>query len=291
MNRLQGIQRGIDCIESRLHEPFSLADVAAVAGFSLWHFQRTFKALAGVTVKHYIRARRLSQALDQLLGTDLRVLDIALQAGYQSQESFARAFRAAFGMSPRAFRRQGQHALFPRKLEIDQAQLARARPALPAPEIRRWPAMTLVGLHTHFYGVGSEKNNVADLLPDLWAAFLPRLQEIEQRQPGVCYGLVQATAARSERLSYCAGAAVPSPGEVPAGMRALHIPAGEYAVFTHRGAVKDLNATVDGIYADWLLGSTRQHGGGADLEVYDHRWHPHSEEAAMDYAIPLRALD
>ncbi len=77
-----------------------LANVAAEVGLSQWHFQRIFKALTGDTLKAYIRSRRLSMALDRLLTTKLRVLDVAVLGGFESQEAFGRAFKQAFGLTP-----------------------------------------------------------------------------------------------------------------------------------------------------------------------------------------------
>lgn len=90
---LERIQHGVDYIETRLEEDVSLADVAKAAGVSQWHFQRIFKALTGETLKTYIRSRRFAASLARLLDTNLRVLDIALLAGFESQEAFARAFK------------------------------------------------------------------------------------------------------------------------------------------------------------------------------------------------------
>lgn len=92
---LERIQCGVDYIAAHLDEDVPLARVAREAGVSQWHFQRIFKALTGDTVKAYIRDGRLALALDRLLTTKLRVLDIALLAGFESQEAFARAFKQA----------------------------------------------------------------------------------------------------------------------------------------------------------------------------------------------------
>ena len=96
---LEQVQRAVDFIETRLDEDLSLSEVAKVAGISQWHFQRIFKALSNETLKTYIRSRRLASSLDRLLTSKLRILDIALLAGFESQEAFARAFKKAFGVA------------------------------------------------------------------------------------------------------------------------------------------------------------------------------------------------
>jgi len=120
MNYLRQVQLGIDYIESKLDYDITPADVASHAGISRWHFQRIFKALTNETLKTYIRARRLANSLDLLLHTELRILDIAISAGYENQESYTRAFRKSFDMTPSAYRRMKKNTMFLKKVEIDE---------------------------------------------------------------------------------------------------------------------------------------------------------------------------
>jgi AraC family transcriptional regulator len=112
---LERIQCGVDYIETRLDEDVALSDVAEEAGISQWHFQRIFRALTGETLKTYIRSRRLAVSLERLLDTNLRVLDIAIMAGFESQEAFARAFKKAFGLTPQKYRALRDKRLFLKK--------------------------------------------------------------------------------------------------------------------------------------------------------------------------------
>ncbi|MEO8902371.1 MAG: AraC family transcriptional regulator [Polyangiaceae bacterium] len=158
---LEQIQRGVDFIETRLDEDIQLPHVARVAGISQWHFQRIFKALTGETLKTYVRSRRLANSLDRLLTTQLRVLDIALVAGFESQESFARAFKKAFGLTPQEYRRLGDKSLFLKKVQFDADYLRHINQNVSlAPELYVQPRMTLVGMRTLFFSVDSEKNKL-----------------------------------------------------------------------------------------------------------------------------------
>jgi len=285
---LERIQRGVDFIETRLDEDISLASVARAAGISQWHFQRIFKALTGETLKTYIRARRLAGSLDRLLTTKLRVLDIAILAGFDSQESFARAFKKAFGMTPQEYRGIGDRSLFLRKVELDTEYLRHINQNVSlTPEIVTQPARTMVGVRTHFFGVDSEKNNVGDQLPPLWQMFLPRLAEVQGRVPGFTYGIVRQDPADPERLEYHAAVEVTGPRIVPEGMVAIELPQTTYATFSHRGAVQHVDHTVNYIYSTWLAQSGRRHSYGADLEMYGSEYHPTSEDSVIYYAIPV----
>ncbi len=285
---LERIQRGVDYIETKLDEDVALADVAKVGGISQWHFQRIFKALTGETLKTYIRSRRLAASLARLLSTDLRVLDIAMLAGFESQEAFSRAFKQAFGLTPQKYRSLRDKSLFLKKPRFDEVYLQQlTRNASLAPEIYEQAPLLLVGLRTLFYSVDSEKNNIGEKLPPLWGAFIGRLQEIPHRVPGVCYGVVRQERADSDRLEYHAAIAVTAVTALPEGMVTFEVPAGTYARFEHRGPAPRIDHTVSYAYATWLAGSGYRHTYAPDLEIYGPGYDPTSDESVLHYAIPI----
>jgi AraC family transcriptional regulator len=285
---LRQVQRGVDYIEEHLEGPIASADVARHAGISHWHFQRIFKALTCETLKAYIRARRFASALEKLAGTDERVLEIALAAGFDTQESFTRAFKKAFGVTPARYRRGDVRLPAPAKLRIDAEYLRHIHHNVTLqPHVYAQRELRLVGMRTLFFSVDSEKNNIARTLPPLWAAFVPRLGEIPHRVAGRCYGVVRQTAARTDRLEYHAVAEVTEVGDLPAGMVRLTLPSALYAKFTHAGPVARVDQTVNYAYSTWLAQSGMRHTYGADLEIYDARYHPESENSVIEYAIPV----
>ena len=109
----QKIQRAIDYIEANLDASISLRDVSNVAFSSLSYFHRVFFYLTGYTLKEYIRRRRLAKAAFELVNSNKKVIDIALDSFYESPESFARAFKKQYKLSPRQFRNENQeHPVF-----------------------------------------------------------------------------------------------------------------------------------------------------------------------------------
>lgn len=170
-----------------------------------------FKGLANETLKTYIRSRRLANALDKLLLTKEKIIDIAMEAGFESQESFTRAFKSSFNVTPNEYRKLGNKGLFLKKLEFSAEYLEHINTSLSlVPEIYTQKSMRLVGLKTLFYGVDSEKNNIAERLPVLWAEFLARIGEIENTKKGICYGVVQQLKNSSDLLEYYAAIDVSS---------------------------------------------------------------------------------
>jgi AraC family transcriptional regulator len=285
---LERIQRGVDHVEAHLDEDVALSDVAKVAGVSQWHFQRMFRALTGETLKTYIRSRRMAASLGRLLDTDLRVLDIAILAGFESQEAFARAFKQAFGLTPQKYRSLRDKSRFLKKPRFDAEYLRQLdHNAALAPEIYAQPALQLVGLRTLFYSVDSEKNNIGEKLPPLWVDFVARLAEIPDRVPGVCYGVVRQAHGDAELLEYHAAIEVTRVSTLPAGMVALEVPHGTYARFEHRGAAQRIDHTVNYAYASWLPQSSHRHTYAPDLEIYGAAYHPTNEDSVFHYAIPI----
>lgn len=107
MNWMIGLQKAIDYIEDHLTETIDYETVAAQSFSSSYHFQRVFSILCGFTIGEYIRSRRLSLAGAELATSGAKVLDVALKYGYESPDSFAKAFQKFHGILPSQARIDG----------------------------------------------------------------------------------------------------------------------------------------------------------------------------------------
>ena len=102
--QIQIIINEIDaCIRRRDDETLTLHWLAQLRGYSDFHMTKQFRAITGLSLREYLRARRLAFALVEVRDTRRRLLDIALDYGFSSHEAFTRAFKAEYGISPRAF--------------------------------------------------------------------------------------------------------------------------------------------------------------------------------------------
>ena len=107
MENSELITKALDYIRrENQHSGITIEDVAAHAGFSTDYFNRIFQAHTGFTVMEYVRFRRMKKAAHLLRTTNLEVLDIALDCGYEAHESFSRAFKKHYGVSPAEYRKQ-----------------------------------------------------------------------------------------------------------------------------------------------------------------------------------------
>ncbi|WP_058911212.1 helix-turn-helix domain-containing protein [Entomohabitans teleogrylli] len=99
-------------IEDHLDSGIALPELAAVSGFSVWYMQTIFRTTTGIAIGRYIRERKLTEAVKRLRTTDQRILDIAVDYGFNSQSQFATLFRKYFGITPQACR-QNPHLALP----------------------------------------------------------------------------------------------------------------------------------------------------------------------------------
>ena len=107
MDWITGIQNAINYIEDHILEELDYEQIAKESFSSSFHFQRVFSILCGYTLGEYIRSRRLTLAGAELANTREKVIDIAYKYGYDTPESFAKAFQKFHGISPSQARGSG----------------------------------------------------------------------------------------------------------------------------------------------------------------------------------------
>ena len=149
MDWITGIQQAIDYIEDNLTETIDYEEVAKRCYSSSYHFQRVFSILCGYTLGEYIRNRRLTLAGRELATTNAKVIDVALKYGYESPDSFAKAFQKFHGILPSQARNNGSNLKsFSRlvlKFSLEGGITMNYR-------IETKPALTLLGYKKRFNG-------------------------------------------------------------------------------------------------------------------------------------------
>lgn len=275
--RMHRVQRHID---AHLDQPLELADLAAVANFSPYHFHRLFSAWMGETLGAYLRRRRLEVAALRLLAQPRTpLLQIALMVGFGSNEAFAHAFKARFGCSATAWRRQQRQARDEQLRKLDQA--FRNPDQMPGPEgvddagfstrtadtpmnviVTTRPAVRLAYLrHVGPYGAG-----VAAFWQREFTPFLARhglygrsVYGISHDDPAIC---------APEKCRYDLGVEIDDAVPAPADAHIGSIPAGTYAAMAFKGTPDTMGAAWQALMRDWLPASGWQLDGGPTFEHY-----------------------
>lgn len=104
MEHKKHIQSAIDYIENNLCKTITLDEIAQKSYFSEFHFHRLFRKIVGTSVMDYVRRRRLCEAAKELVGTNVKITNIAFKYQFSSEEAFSRAFKKNYGSSPRDYR-------------------------------------------------------------------------------------------------------------------------------------------------------------------------------------------
>ncbi len=163
MTIYEQIQKAIDFIEENLNTPINKAVVASEAGMCQRSFQDYFWKLTGLSYKAYLVKRRLSTSIYELVKTDLNILDIALDTGYKNHESFTRAFKKEFDVSPQSFRQN--------VVELNELEKIRLfKEKYMGVIIKELQELLVVT----FEGYGSEPEDKAKEKRDAWVAKSPK---------------------------------------------------------------------------------------------------------------------
>lgn len=286
---IQRVQQSIDFAEDNLKENISLEDAASCSGFSFYHFHRIFVALVGTTLSDYLRRRRLSEAGRELLSSDRRIIDIALDYQFESQESFTRSFSKMFGMTPGAFRKAEMPKLFYFKRRLTREILAHLqRGVTMEPKIVELEGFTVVGMEY----VGDNKNLE---IAQLWGECNKqcgdgvKCERHANAKPGSpCLGVCSMIPGEKEKFEYIVGVMVDKAEKAEEGYVMKAVPAQKYAVFTHKGSLETLKDTFNFAYSTWLPNSGYELGDGPDLEWYDERFKDFAPDSEFDIMIPIK---
>jgi AraC family transcriptional regulator len=249
MPDLSVIASAIDFVEDNLREAISVADMADAVSYSLYHFCRTFNRATHHTPYDYLMRRRLSEAVQELLGTGQRILDIALEYRFNNHETFSRAFKRMFDETPSQVRKQGHVEWWrplPRLTLAHLQQIERGSGLKPA--LIEKEALQVAGLMT----LVREDRSVVE---ELWQRLAHELQRCGQSLQGAnCLGLAYYPPVHGDASSLYMAAIESSGLDCPA-LVFKHIPALRVARFIHRGPIADLPPTWDYVFHTWLPAS------------------------------------
>ncbi len=287
------IQNIVNEIEENLNAPLSVKDFAAKSGYSVWQFQRIFKSMVGDTLGNYLRGRRLTLAANKLLETEERILDIALEFQFGSQEAFSRAFKGHFGRTPKKVRDEKPNLIINKKPMLSIETLKHINGGIESiPRILDLPERKFIGLEIDMpsHLVGAEK--LVPLLVGTWQNFNKRKNEIKSRIGKSSFGIAKSEGMHNEEdmMRYLSAVEVSDFDVVPEGLSTYTIPPMKYASFKNSGLGDTTVHTISYIYGTWLPNSKFKRAKGDDMEVFDHRFDMNSSDSISEYFIPIELV-
>lgn len=287
VNNIKIMEEVVEYIETHLEDTLDLDCIARQVGYSKYHLHRMFVNLVGVTVHSYVQRRRLTEAARLLVFTDKSIMEIALFAGYKTQQSFTVGFKSLFKCSPQAFRRKREFYPLQLKFCVDGLNQLRGDMVLDI-KITERDRLWLVGYTCNtrfgFRGIGkcwkqlhAKKQGIAnradmEFLIGLndYSSWTPK----EDRQPA---------------FDYYSAAEVTSSSGVPKGMVLKELPPSNYVVFRFRARNQDsLQPVADDIYKVWFPQATCQLNEAAQYDFAKYGEDTDEEgKSQIEYWVPI----
>ncbi len=269
MNWVESIQKAIDYIEQQLLDTnLSIEEIAKACNSSAFHFQRTFSILTDITIGDYIRRRRLTLAAQDLINTNNKIIDIAYTYGYETPESFAKAFRKQHKLSPMEARKKLGPLQSYNRLVIK----IKLEGAIPMNyKIIEKEAFQVVGVkRSYCYKNGENLRGIPQFWNDVHAdGTNDRLFDLNNGDLKGVLGVCVVEEKQNDKgiMDYWIAAA--SNGNVPSGMQSYEVPASKWVIFEVHGPMPDaMQDTWKKIYSEWFPSNPYKPAGTAELEVY-----------------------
>ncbi len=295
----EAVHAAVERIANDLDQALDLTELAGLACLSPLHFHRIFRGMLGETPLELHRRLRLERAAHRLATSDTAVVTIAFDAGFETHESFTRAFQSAYAMAPSQFRRRmdahRERMNFPERFPFELPArsgihfgqsnaievIASGGPAMEVVIVEmnavRLAAVTHIGPRKM---IGEAFGRLASIAGP--AGLLAR--------PGAAMAAVfddDAETTPAAELRSSAAVVVDDTSVLPAGLSELRIPAGKYARAVHRGHYAGLSDSWDRLMGQWLPGSGHRVDDRVAYEVYRVADHSRPETAETDLYLAI----
>ncbi len=260
MEWIEGIKDAISYIEENITENLTMEDVAKKAFVSPFYFQKGFAMLCGFTVAEYTRQRRLTLAGSELVSTENKIVDIAIKYGYDSPDSFTKAFTRFHGVTPTAVRKDGAMIKSFAPLKI---KFALEGGYIMDYKIIEKEEFTVIGVSKVF-----QYENAYQDIPKFWDEFYGT-----GKGDRICtmYGVNIDESMSGNAFEYLIADNYDSTKEIPEGFVTKVIPKHTWAVFACKGsmpnAMQDVNKK---IFSEWLPNcKDYEIAAGYNIEMYN----------------------
>ena len=241
MELVESLNFALKHIEQHLLDETDSEKVAKCVGLSRFYLERTFAALTGMSVSEYIRARRLTLAAQELISGETKIIDLAFKYGYDTPESFTKAFSRFHGVTPTIARRMSTLLRCQNPLAIS---IKMEGVNVMNYKMEQMDAFTVMGIEESFHMDSSLQE-----IPKFWGEFMQKgLYEKVCPMFGICFD-----ADANGNFPYLIGEVLQPGKEVPEGLVTREIPAHLWARFACTGPMPGAIQNVTRqIYSEWL---------------------------------------
>lgn len=262
------IEETVDWIESNLKEPLSLDKVSRRLHLSKYHLHRLFRSLTGQPMMSYVRGRRLSSSINELLSTDLKIIDIAEEYQFEHEQSYERAFKRRFGLPPTEFRRKKTELPVDHRLDCGLIYDL-PQGVLLSPRYFVLPTFCVAGVEALInHRENLEKitaNSLALQFHTHWRAMIP-----DRINDPIYYGIITYSEDPDTANYYMPGVEISREQHLPVPLLCRTLPTMTYAVFRYIGFHAPEELSMQNL--------------GALYALIDQNWYPHtSHEQSAPY--------
>lgn len=266
----------VDSIEKTIKDDCDLDDIIKSSYYSKTHFYRIFGAMIGLSPSEYRNKRRLSCAAVDICLNRRRILDIAVEYGFTSQEVFTRAFEREYGITPGTARKKSVSLPLYEKAEIGE-RIKEKRNLL-----QEYDAKLIVKHSCNLIGFESVVTPGSDQIRSLWTQLMEQGEQIEQKDSDLVYGVCEFAPdiTDEDEFSYFFGREGKWKKE-KAGIQ-KRMSASKYVRILHEPQKRTLKETYQLFYGVWLPISELELEPKATMELY------HLKEDWMEILIPVK---
>lgn len=249
------LERVLAHIRANLDGPLNLDDLADIACLSRFHWHRTYRGLTGETVWQTVKRLRLHRAAGELVYSTDPIEDIAARSGYSNARAFSQAFKNDYGLPPIRYRAEGGHRRYDTLSwqETDimyDVRIDKTGPAIIAGLEHIGPYMEVGAAFERLSAEISRQNG--------WGK--------SAGMAAVCFDDPDSKPAN--QLRSLAGIVLRAGMAAPAGCEVFEMPAGRYAILTHKGPYAELSKAYHWFYGAWLAESGETPAATPAVEFY-----------------------
>lgn len=245
-------------IEKNIYSKITLDDLSRHIGISKYYLHRMFKSLTGESIMEYVQSRKLSSSINELVNTNKRIIDIAMDYGFDFEQSYIRAFRKKFGYTPLRVRTDQIAIILKEKININEI-LSVGNTIIYKPFFVFRQKFNIVGIKNGIHNKSGDKNNNTygcDFF------YNHRTEIINAVNPSIYFGYTEWSENNEPSAFYMPSLHVRDLKEIPLGMSGISVPAHKYVVFRFVGFFRpdeikgrQIGRILVHLYSKWIFSS------------------------------------